>query len=51
MQEEDAQDSDAFVQTISKSIEMFINRMQSVTSKGKHIAMDSTVQVRYSNCN
>ena len=42
------EESDAFVETIEKSLEMFINRMQTVTSKGKHIAMDSTVQVKFS---
>ena len=30
---------------MEKSIEMFIDRMNSVRYKGKHIAMDSTVQV------
>ena len=30
---------------MEKSIEMFIDRMNNVRYKGKHIAMDSTVQV------
>ena len=44
-QDENVENSDAFVKTISQSIDMFINRMQTVQLKGKHVAMDSTVQV------
>lgn len=42
--DENVENSDAFVKTISQSIDMFINRMQTVQLKGKHVAMDSTVQ-------
>lgn len=44
LSDDESSESDAFVQTMEKSIEMFIDRMNNVRYKGKHIAMDSTVQ-------
>ena len=48
--EEDEEDeekfqSDAFVNTMEKSIDMFVQQMTKVQGKGKHIALDTSVQV------
>lgn len=42
--DEEVVNSDVFIQTMEKSIEKFVERMNTVSMKGKHIAMDSTVQ-------
>lgn len=41
--------SDAFVNTMEKSIDMFVQQMTKIQSKGKHIALDTSVQVSFIN--
>lgn len=40
--------SEAMVKTFHSNVEMLLERMQKVSGQGKHIAMDATVQVRFS---
>ena len=37
--------SEAMIKNFQSNVEMLIERMQKVSGQGKHIAMDSTVQV------
>uniref|UniRef100_T2MIM2 Hepatocyte growth factor-regulated tyrosine kinase substrate n=1 Tax=Hydra vulgaris TaxID=6087 RepID=T2MIM2_HYDVU len=46
--EEVSENATVFYETMDKSIAMFVNRMTEVSSKGKHIAMDPTVQSLFS---
>jgi hypothetical protein len=42
---EDQESSETLVNNFRSSIEMLGDRMQTISGKGKHIAMDATVQV------